>query len=487
MLNRRQWLVVILLPMLSVIAVDQLSKIWALASLDFTPQYSGIVQWRIYHNYGLMMSAMDAGSKLYTVILPAAFAAFLFYISALVQYFFPLISLTFRCGLAIITGGVLANIIDRIRLGYVVDFVAVVTGDFSTGIFNLADMAQWLGVTLLFIGYAKAGRLLYPKNERRKKLWIDSHFQGRICAGLIFIGACFALLSGVFSYTFLQEALAIKCGVAGGNARQLLQSFTSLYSGMALIFLSTLFVVGVLYSHRIVGPIRGFEGFMNDVIDGKNRNFKVRTHDEFSHLEKLANRFQEFINEKISLNPLPLEVGQRMPTLVGTTFDNKPFDMSYFQGRRAWVMLYRYATCPLCLNNLSENELLIDEAINAGIAVVAVFESRQDQFIKEDTGAASDFLQQCKIPLLADPERHLYRALKAQVLSYRGFRVSTLKTLWRARRRGFLQSSIDGKFGQLPAHLFIGADGKIESAFYGEHFTDNPSQALIKAFLSQAI
>lgn len=51
--------------------------------------------------------------------------------------------------LGLVLGGALGNIVDRIRFGYVVDFVHLHAGRFSFYVFNVADAAITLGVVLL--------------------------------------------------------------------------------------------------------------------------------------------------------------------------------------------------------------------------------------------------------------------------------------------------------------------------------------------------
>ena len=55
-------------------------------------------------------------------------------------------------GFALLIGGGVSNLADRIRDGAVVDFLNVGVGRLRTGIFNVADMAIMLGLTLLVIG-----------------------------------------------------------------------------------------------------------------------------------------------------------------------------------------------------------------------------------------------------------------------------------------------------------------------------------------------
>lgn len=61
-------------------------------------------------------------------------------------------------GLALLAGGAVGNLIDRLIYGgAVVDFVSVGLGSLRTGIFNLADVAITTGVVLVAIrGWGKA-------------------------------------------------------------------------------------------------------------------------------------------------------------------------------------------------------------------------------------------------------------------------------------------------------------------------------------------
>lgn len=51
--------------------------------------------------------------------------------------------------LGLVLGGALGNIVDRIRFGYVVDFLHLHAGPWSFYVFNVADAAITLGVVIL--------------------------------------------------------------------------------------------------------------------------------------------------------------------------------------------------------------------------------------------------------------------------------------------------------------------------------------------------
>jgi signal peptidase II len=54
-------------------------------------------------------------------------------------------------GLALVLGGALGNVIDRVRLGHVVDFVQVLIAGWPFPSFNVADSAITVGAVLLIV------------------------------------------------------------------------------------------------------------------------------------------------------------------------------------------------------------------------------------------------------------------------------------------------------------------------------------------------
>jgi signal peptidase II len=56
-----------------------------------------------------------------------------------------------RLGLALILGGAVGNLIDRTRIGYVVDFVDVYWGDYHFWAFNVADASIFVGAVVILV------------------------------------------------------------------------------------------------------------------------------------------------------------------------------------------------------------------------------------------------------------------------------------------------------------------------------------------------
>lgn len=67
-----------------------------------------------------------------------------------------------QSGLALILGGATGNLLDRLRLGYVVDFFDVFVGDHHWPAFNIADASICLGVGLLLVD-------LFVKGQGRRR------------------------------------------------------------------------------------------------------------------------------------------------------------------------------------------------------------------------------------------------------------------------------------------------------------------------------
>ena len=55
------------------------------------------------------------------------------------------------CALSLVLGGAIGNVIDRLRLGHVVDFIHAHWGDADFPAFNVADMAISVGAALLLL------------------------------------------------------------------------------------------------------------------------------------------------------------------------------------------------------------------------------------------------------------------------------------------------------------------------------------------------
>ena len=136
-----------------VLLLDQLTKAWVRTTLTLNEpvQLVGDVLRLTYiHNEGAAFG-LSVGRHSSLVFLVLATVA-----SALVLYLFltvPRGERLQRTALALILGGALGNIIDRVRWEMVVDFIQVGIGGHYWPIFNIADSAVTIGALLLAYAY----------------------------------------------------------------------------------------------------------------------------------------------------------------------------------------------------------------------------------------------------------------------------------------------------------------------------------------------
>ncbi|OYU89001.1 MAG: signal peptidase II [Bradyrhizobiaceae bacterium PARB1] len=132
--------------------LDASSKAWAQRSLaETTRELLSFLSLRLGFNSGIAFSwfASDEGANRY-VILVATSLLSLAIVCVMATARIP----TERVALALILGGALGNIADRIPDGYVTDFISVRLGEYHFPIFNLADVCITIGAMLLFLALA---------------------------------------------------------------------------------------------------------------------------------------------------------------------------------------------------------------------------------------------------------------------------------------------------------------------------------------------
>ncbi|MEX2963800.1 signal peptidase II [Microbulbifer sp. TYP-18] len=138
---------------LVVIGLDVATKVWAVEQFRFGPPQQiipGLLRFTYAENYGAAFSFLaDAGGWQ--------------------RWLFGLVALGFSVviciwlwrlapakrwesgALALILGGALGNLWDRVMLGYVRDFISVYYNSWHFPVFNVADMAISVGAAMLVI------------------------------------------------------------------------------------------------------------------------------------------------------------------------------------------------------------------------------------------------------------------------------------------------------------------------------------------------
>src|SRR2546428_10926260 len=148
--SRFTWRIGYLVRSLGIYLMDQASKAWALRRLRFSDRtiIRGFLDLVYAENRGIAFGQLQEGGafgRWFFVVLAAAAAI------AVLFYFFrtPRNDDRLLGSCALLLAGILGNLTDRVRLGFVIDFILLHAGQYHWPTFNVADASISLGALLL--------------------------------------------------------------------------------------------------------------------------------------------------------------------------------------------------------------------------------------------------------------------------------------------------------------------------------------------------
>lgn len=130
--------------------IDQITKAVVVEKLFFTESVTvipGLFNLVHYRNPGTAFSIFSSGGTGRTVFLLATSIIALVVIGFIARQAKGIMQ---GVTLGLIAGGAVGNLIDRVRFGYVVDFLDFYLGRYHWPAFNVADSAITIGVVLAF-------------------------------------------------------------------------------------------------------------------------------------------------------------------------------------------------------------------------------------------------------------------------------------------------------------------------------------------------
>ncbi|HEY8393228.1 MAG TPA: signal peptidase II [Thermaerobacter sp.] len=135
---------------LAVVALDRWTKVWVLARFqvhESAPAVPGVFRWTYVQNRGAAFGLLQDQTLLLAAVALVVIAVIVYWTPRL-----PGRALTVRAALGLQLGGAVGNLIDRLRWGFVVDFIDL---DFwplhRWPVFNVADAAIVTGTALLVL------------------------------------------------------------------------------------------------------------------------------------------------------------------------------------------------------------------------------------------------------------------------------------------------------------------------------------------------
>lgn len=152
MCNKLKWIAIILVA----VGLDQASKYFALQNLEFRTPTAVMpsLNWTLNYNKGISFGLLNHQSS----IIP--FMLILVALALVIGFFIwlwnmPKTQFWQAFSVSLIIGGAIGNLIDRISLGYVVDFIDFYIGNWHWYTFNVADAFICIGAFMLAIYFYK--------------------------------------------------------------------------------------------------------------------------------------------------------------------------------------------------------------------------------------------------------------------------------------------------------------------------------------------
>ncbi|WP_352419944.1 signal peptidase II [Proteiniborus sp.] len=135
---------------LIIIILDQIAKLYAIKLLKMNAPIviiKDFLQLNYVENFGAAFGILQNKKMVFIIITTMVVIGIITYIRTNTN-----LTITMKIALSMVIGGAIGNLIDRIRLGYVVDFIDVkFWGLYDFPVFNLAD--SFIVIATLLICY----------------------------------------------------------------------------------------------------------------------------------------------------------------------------------------------------------------------------------------------------------------------------------------------------------------------------------------------
>ena len=155
------WMIVIAASVL----LDQITKMIVVNSMELYQSISVIdhvFSFTYIHNYGAAWGMLSDHRWVFILVTAIAIIVLPIFL-----YRYRNLHFMFGFSLSLIIGGAIGNMIDRVVLGYVVDFLEATFIDFP--VFNVADICVVCGAIMMFVYIAFIDKTLFADKPKADK------------------------------------------------------------------------------------------------------------------------------------------------------------------------------------------------------------------------------------------------------------------------------------------------------------------------------
>ena len=159
------WIIVIVASVL----LDQITKMIVVNSMELYQSVcviDKVFSFTYIHNYGAAWGMLSDHRWVFILVTAIAIV-----ILPIFLYRYRKLHFMFGFSLSLIIGGAIGNMIDRVFLGYVVDFLEATFIDFP--VFNVADICVVCGAIMMFVYIAFIDKTLFADKPKALKTEIE--------------------------------------------------------------------------------------------------------------------------------------------------------------------------------------------------------------------------------------------------------------------------------------------------------------------------
>ena len=139
----KKYIILALFVILLIVFFDQMTKYWALHNLNLSRSITFFLSFTLSFNKGVSFGMFNNSETSQIILVIISLSIVIVLLMTMNTYtILPY---------ALISGGAIGNVIDRLRISAVVDFIHLHYRDYHFPIFNIADIAICFGCSIVIL------------------------------------------------------------------------------------------------------------------------------------------------------------------------------------------------------------------------------------------------------------------------------------------------------------------------------------------------
>ena len=220
-----------------------------------------------------------------TALLFCFLSVFIFFF---INYIFTYKHLFLRISFSLFFSGLSSFIVDFILEGEIVNNLALILTQ-TYFPFSLALFFFLAGSSMFFYFLTIDRKNIIQKDNIRKTILLKNKNQNHFIRSAFYTFSLMYFIIAVLIFVYFTISLSNISPNNPANAL-LIKNFLLFLILAYLLSTAVLVTLSILYSHRIYGPVYGFQRYMKSLSENTDNNisFKIRKNDHFQELEKTA-------------------------------------------------------------------------------------------------------------------------------------------------------------------------------------------------------